>query len=310
VSTAETRVLVHTTKPAPASESRLRAALQTTGLVVAPVTLLTALLYYFGWGSSKAAWMYFGVDQSVIGFSTQDYILRAVRPLFWPLSVLVVVALGALETDAEIDRQLQARLHWKAVRRLPAVLGSVGLVILAIACARRVGFHAFGNEPILTPVLFGLGAGTLSYAAQFRTRVLVAEGRATPPEARSPRSRSLASLKFSLAWALLILSGFWALSAWASEQGGRTAVLLARNLGMQPGVVIHSKQALAIDGPGVQVDISKGADDAYHYTYSGLRLLVRSGGRFFLVPDGWAPHTALAFVVPESDGIRVDFATP
>src|SRR5439155_16037893 len=51
-----------------AVHGRLRTALETTGLVVAPVTLLTALLVYFGWASSNALWMYFGVDQSVIGF--------------------------------------------------------------------------------------------------------------------------------------------------------------------------------------------------------------------------------------------------
>jgi hypothetical protein len=66
----------------PTHNNRLRSALETTGLVVAPVTLLTALLFYFGWASSNSLWTYFGVDQSVLGFSARDYILRAIRPLF------------------------------------------------------------------------------------------------------------------------------------------------------------------------------------------------------------------------------------
>lgn len=309
VSILEAQALDHIADQAAPAHGGLRSALETTGLVVAPVTLLTALLYYFGWASSNAAWMYFGVDQSAIGFSVQDYILRAVRPLFWPLSVLVLVGLLAVEADAEVDRMLQVGLHRSALRRLPLLLASVGGLFLAVALLRRQGYLVFGYHPVLTPALFSLGTAGLSYGAQLRRQILEAE-QGSRSQDRSHRSKSRGSLTFSLAWVLLLLGVFWTLGNWASVEGWHSAQELSRNLASQPGVVIHSKEALAIDGPGVHLDVSTEPNAAYHYTYTGLRLLVRSAGRFFLVPDGWTPHAAAAVVVPESDGMRVDYTTP
>jgi hypothetical protein len=294
-----------TDDPARPSQNKLRSALETTGLVVAPATLLTALLYYFGWASSNAAWIYFGVDQSAIGFSAQDYILRAVRPLFWPLSVLVLFALVALEVDAEIERLRRAQRCCTLIERLPAFLAAGAVPILLAAFLSRQGYAVLGSKPIVTPALFALGTALLSYAATLRRRTH------PPAEETEPhRPRTGMPLKFSLAAALLILSVFWTLGDWASDQGWRNAETLGRNLSRQPGVVIHSREALAIDGPGVQVEYTSEASTAYHYTYRGLRLLVRSGGRFFVVPDRWTRSTGLAVVVPESDGIRVDFRAP
>ena len=54
--------------------------------IVAPATLLTALAYYFGWRRERAFAGYFGIDPSVLGFSTSDYILRSVDALFVPVS--------------------------------------------------------------------------------------------------------------------------------------------------------------------------------------------------------------------------------
>ncbi|TMK51570.1 MAG: hypothetical protein E6G66_05545 [Actinobacteria bacterium] len=296
-----------------AVHGRLRTALETTGLVVAPVTLLTALLFYFGWASSNALWMYFGVDQSVIGFSAQDYILRAVRPLFWPLGVLVLLALLVLEADTEFDAMLHAGRHRTVIDRMPALIASGAAVLLVVAFVRREGYPLFGNQPIVMPALFALGTGALSYAAQLRRRTLDFERRHRPgnrPGSESLRARSSSTLKFSLAWALLILSIFWMLGDWASDEGLRRGQMLGANLAAQPGVVIHSRASLAIDGPGVQVDVSSDPTSAYPYTYRGLSLLVRAGNRLFLVPRGWTPKTGSAVVVPESDGLRVDYTSP
>jgi hypothetical protein len=309
VSILEAEAAARVGEPGPAAHGRLRSALETTGLVVAPFTLLTALLFYFGWASTNSLWMYFGVDQSAIGFSAQDYILRAIRPLFWPLGILVLLALAVLEADAEIDCMLHGRRHRDVIDRLPAVIASGAAGILIVALIRRGGYPLFGNQPVVMPALFALGTGALSYAAQLRRRILEFERR-IPPGAESPRARSATTLKSSLAWALLILSIFWMLGDWASDEGLRRGQVLGANLSAQPGVVIHSKESLAIDGPGVQMDVSSDPASAYHYTYRGLRLLVRAGNRFFLVPSGWTPGTGSAVVVPESDRLRVDYTSP
>jgi hypothetical protein len=46
--------------------------LNVLGSIIAPATLLGALLFYFGYVSSRAQYDYFGIDVDVIGLSTQD----------------------------------------------------------------------------------------------------------------------------------------------------------------------------------------------------------------------------------------------
>src|SRR5919106_2211839 len=61
---------------------------------VAPTTLVGALVFYFGWTRTRAWWLYFGVDPSVLGFSNQDYVLRSVNALFPALLVAASAAAG------------------------------------------------------------------------------------------------------------------------------------------------------------------------------------------------------------------------
>jgi hypothetical protein len=46
----------------------------------------------------------------------------------------------------------------------------------------------------------------------------------------------------------------------------------------------------------------------YRFRYTGLRLIVRSGGKYFLVPAGWSSQNgASAFVIPDGDDFRLEF---
>ena len=62
--------------------------------VVAPITVLSALLFYFGYVSSRAQYAYFGIDVDTIGLSTQDYVMRSPQSLLVPLLALVVIGLA------------------------------------------------------------------------------------------------------------------------------------------------------------------------------------------------------------------------
>ena len=62
--------------------------------VVAPITVISALLFYFGYVSSRAQYAYFGVDVDTIGLSTQDYVMRSPQPLLVPLLTLVMIAVA------------------------------------------------------------------------------------------------------------------------------------------------------------------------------------------------------------------------
>ena len=64
--------------------------------IVTPVTLITALLFYFGYVSARSQYEYFGIDVDTIGLGTQDYVMRSPQPLLVPLLVLSLVAVAGL----------------------------------------------------------------------------------------------------------------------------------------------------------------------------------------------------------------------
>src|ERR687897_3440807 len=87
--------------------------------IVTPVTLITALLFYFGYVSARSRYEYFGIDVDTIGLSTQDYVMRSPQPLLVPLLVLTLVAVAGLL----LHNAIRAKAGLVAVRR--ARLGGV-----------------------------------------------------------------------------------------------------------------------------------------------------------------------------------------
>src|SRR3954453_23501261 len=81
--------------------------------VIAPVTLLSALAYYFGRQYVSARSSYFGIDATLLGFSTQDYLVRSADALFIPLGALALASLLCVEIDScagrGVDRAWRTR---------------------------------------------------------------------------------------------------------------------------------------------------------------------------------------------------------
>src|ERR1700722_13593754 len=90
------------------SGSQLGQWLSTGASIVAPVTLLSALLFYFGYVSSASEYAYFGVDVDTIGLSTQDYIMRSPQTLLVPLLVLTLAGAGFLTLNAAVRGRIAA----------------------------------------------------------------------------------------------------------------------------------------------------------------------------------------------------------
>ena len=89
--------------------SQLGRWLSLGGSIIAPATLITALLFYFGYVSSRAQYDYFGVDVDTVGLSTQDYVMRSPQPLLVPLLVLTLLAGGFLA--AHLAARRRAAVH-------------------------------------------------------------------------------------------------------------------------------------------------------------------------------------------------------
>jgi hypothetical protein len=86
--------------------------------------------------------------------------------------------------------------------------------------------------------------------------------------------------------ALIAVALFTAATNYATVEGTQLARGLEGRVRTLPGVVISSVEPLNLDAPGLQTT-ELGGESGYRYRYSGLRLLERSGGRFFLITDGW-----------------------
>src|ERR687884_2215169 len=94
---------------ADAPGTRLERLISWAASVVAPLSVLTAVLFYFGYASSYAEYAYFGLDVDTIGLSTQDYVMRSPQPLLTPLLVLTLLGIGAVLLHAEIRRRIAVR---------------------------------------------------------------------------------------------------------------------------------------------------------------------------------------------------------
>jgi hypothetical protein len=102
---------------------------------------------------------------------------------------------------------------------------------------------------------------------------------------------------------VVFLSVFWATKDLARALGRGQARTLERSLARQPGATVYSERRLYL--PGVHEAALSGG--GYRFRYTGLRLLVRSGGRYLLIPDGWTHARGVALVLSDDDSMRVEF---
>jgi hypothetical protein len=296
-------------EPAHAASDVLKPAVA----LFANVTVITALLVYFGWRRAETHADRLGIDESVLGMSTREYVLRSVGPV---LVLLVGVAVCGLVWTV-LERRLTPLLRTEPkdatggdapeaplpVRLAVHVLGLAWVILPGLVYL--LGFVSPGLAFVLFPASIGAGALLWVYAGQFR-RHDDADGDRPEDERADGRS------KFALAFVglLVLVCLFWTASNDAQLLGHRLADDFVDQVDTLPGVVVLSQQRLFLAGPGVDEDELAGpdADGALHYRYEGLRLLEHTGGRYFLVSDGWSPTYGVVFVLQDGDDtMRLDF---
>ncbi len=130
----------------------------------------------------------------------------------------------------------------------------------------------------------GAGAIACTYAASLRRRL-----GAGVRSGDAGRSTWLAVARTLSVGLLVVISLFWAASEYARALGRGRSQVLEANLLMRPGVAVYSTQPLHLEGAGVVASELTPSDGAYHFRYEGLRLFLRSGEKYFLLPAG-RPH--------------------
>jgi hypothetical protein len=263
---------------------------------VAPATLLSSLLFYFGYVTTRAEFLALGVDVDTIGLATRDYVMRSPRALLVPLLVLALAGVTLLlfhlwVRDHEVPGAVVLVGFWLGV-----VLLVAGLVLL-------LGYRLLGGlrfYGVLTPGLIGGGVTVALYAARWPQA----------PHFLSKAGAQGSSRPGAVFLALVVVATclFWASATLAEYTGRGNAVRLAREgFDRLPLVVLDTQERLYLrDGVARESALHVEGEQAFRYRYHGLRLLVQGPDRMFLVPESWTPAGS-TLLVPLDGSVRVRF---
>lgn len=270
--------------------------------MVAPTTLLTALLFYFGWAHAYWFFQHFGIDITLLGLTGQDYMLRSVDALFVPAVILLTAGLLILWVHVTwTGRIFDGTQGAERLRRATSVLAILGLALFAVGLAGMLVPGLKRAYHLAYPLSMGTGTLLLLYASRLRRR---AGGQA--PEVGGPHTAAL--LEGTAAFLLVALSLFWATTNFAAEVGESRARQFERELESLPRATLYSKEPLNLDAPNVEENVCEESEAGYRLRYDGLRLMLRSGGQYFLLPESWSASDGVTMVIPESDTVRLEFS--
>lgn len=286
----------------PAEQARWDAALRPLAGLAVNIGVITAVLVYFGWRRTETQARLLGIDESILGMSTQDFLLRSVGPLFVPLAVLAAGGLAWLSVHRLVLRRIAAGRAGE-LRGLARALLLSWLVVPTAAAI--VGLFAPIIAIIAFPLSFALGLLLTVYGVVL-LRLLdpAAEAQDLPPW-QPPLERAFIAV-------LVLVSLFWTVSNYAELLGANLADGLQRRLPQLTEVVVYSPQRLNIEAPGAVEESleqpGESVDDAaYRYRTVGLRLLEHTGGHYFLVSDGWTPRHGVVVMLADGDPVRLEF---
>jgi len=274
------------------------------GTVVAPTTLLTALLYYFGWAHAYYFFGYFGVNSTLLGFATTDYLMRSVDALFIPMTVAAIAVLAALRIDSAVRGSLIGRSGDSVRRILTAGLTAGALALVAAGGICTFAYRTALNQyAAAAPLCFALGILLLAYAMHVRRHFAAAEHKRLTIGARPWAS----AVEWAVVFVLVGISLFAAATDYAASVGTARAQHFAAYLWAQPDVLVYSDKDLSLDARGVSEVRCGDQVAAYRFRYQGLKLVLQSGGLYLFLPEQWRKATGAAILIPQSSSLRLEF---
>lgn len=273
--------------------SRLPSATRLIPEVVAPTTLVTGLLFFFGWGHAYWFFHYFGVDSTSLGLSRSDHLMRSVDGLFLPLA-----GVAALGLSVAWGRLLAERFLPPSVRRpldewVPRVATVLGVLLVLNGASALVVATIFNHGLAVAPLSFAAGIGILFY-------LLHRSGTAGPGW--------LAVTEWLAVFVLVGLSLFWAAFDYSAAVGRSRAAQFVSELPDSPEAVVYSESRLNLAAPGVE-EVRCAGDPklAYGFRYDGLTVLWQTDDELVLLPRSWTRDDGVAVVLARDAGVRLEF---
>jgi hypothetical protein len=263
--------------------------------------MITALMLYFGWARSNAQSKWMGIDVSLFDLSAQDYVLRSVSTLFVPLLVVSVVAIGWLELHRRIAASIDQTGSSRAVRVAGATTMYVGLgaaMVGVVLAAIKLPWPPGG---VVFPLLLAAGTALAAYGHHL---VRLAT---KPLAAHAPVARWQGVLENLLVGVVIAIAVFWAVGEYAGIVGRGIGEGFERRPSSLPQAMAISETPLGFDAPNVATTpITVGPKTLYRTT--GMRLLGESGGRLFLLNDGWNRTRGRIMVFDTDKSVHWEFS--
>lgn len=273
------------------------------GNVVAPTTALTALLFYFGWSHAYWFFHYIGVNSTLLGLSTSDYLMRSMDGLFVPLTVLAVLVLGALWARELVMHRLRPDVRARLDGFEAVVVPVAGAVLVVNGLSWLLWENPLNRALAVAPLSLATGVLLVVWAVhRRRVQAAVAGG------PRAGRAR-ISLAEWTAVFLLVGLSAFWLVNDYSAAVGNsRAREFVARMSADQPGVVLFSERSLSLDAPGVREVRCTDPQAAFGYRYDGLTLVLQSGDQYVLLPTAWNPDDGAAILVPRANSLRLEFS--
>ncbi|GLZ33429.1 hypothetical protein Lesp02_56170 [Lentzea sp. NBRC 105346] len=273
--------------PPPDAVSR---ALRIFGSILAPTTVLTALLFYFG--TQHANWFcrWFGVEYTTLGLTASDYLIRASDGMFVPIIAVAAAGLAALWGTRLLKARLSPR-SWRTLRRraVPAATATgitlVGLAVSAFVAPRWL--YDLAGLPGLC-----LAAGFLLFPLADRLH-------------NEKQQHAVAQWTFT--FVLVTIGLFWAVTDYSAAVGENRGYQYETELAGQPDAVVFAGKDLGLRARGVTSTMCDEAA-AYRFRYDGLVLVLQSGGSYLLLPREWNRQDGVAVLLPKSADVRLEFS--
>jgi hypothetical protein len=283
------------------------------GNVIAPATAISALLFYFGYVSSRSQYEFFGLDVDTIGLTTQDFVMRSPQPLLVPLLVLSVLGAGAVLLHAVIRRRLTAAYadpDPESAIRARLWIGRAtagGLFVLAAGMVLLFLYPLLRDWwpfNLVTPLVIALGGSITAYALGASRFVANLEPASDAQQSSSVLLRPAVSVFILVAVASSIL---WATATVAQWSGTGLAQYRALHLDELPSVILDTRERLYLTSPGLnEVALPPSTGQTFHYRYRRLRLLIQGDDRMFLVPNTWSASNS-TLLVRLDNTVRMQF---
>ncbi|MGS2805010.1 hypothetical protein [Nocardia sp. MW-W600-9] len=265
----------------------------------APTTLVTALLFFFGWSHAYWFFDYFGVNSTTIGLTTQDYLMRSQDSLFVPLAAGACLFLLYLLGRRVFQEFVVPRMSVAQRRLLVLATMVVGCVLVAGGLLSIV---------VSTPLRSLVGAPGLCLVGGVVLVVAAVRLRRTDRGGAEPDV--LTAGEWGAVFVLVGVGLFWAVADYSAAVGTGRAIEQVEQFADQPSVSVYSDQRLGLAAPGVTELTCPAPDAAYHFRYDGLKLVLQSGNQYLLLPMSWDRSGGVAFLLPRSDANRIDYFPP